>query len=129
MARLENHKYGTMEAYLQDSGLALFGQMHRLSGNKLHHDPKTGEVVSLWQLLRNKKESGELRLALTIPDEAPKVMGPSKVAALAKDETRMKGFIEKLSAQNAGQMLNRTVKKISHENLKTDKNKTKNIIK
>ena len=129
LARLENHKYGTMEAYLQDSGLALFGQMHRLSGNKLHHDPKTGEVVSLWQLLRNKKESGELRLALTIPNEAPKVMGPSKVAALAKDETRMKGFIEKLRVQNAGQMLNRTVKKISHENLKTDKNKTKNIIK
>lgn len=52
LARLEVTKYHTMEAYLQDSGLALFGQM-----------------------------------------------------------------------------LNRTVKKISHENLKTDKNKTKNIIK
>ncbi len=38
LVRLENHKYGTMEAYLQDSGLALFGQMLNITVKKISHE-------------------------------------------------------------------------------------------
>ena len=98
--------------------------MYKVNGSKPHHDPKTGEVVSLWQLLKNTKESGVLRRALIVPEEAPKVMSPKSVAATAKNEAKMKGVLEKLSNQNLNTALVKmNNKKISNGNIKNKGNK------
>ena len=117
--RLGVGDYNSTDKYLEDAGLAIYGQLYKANGNHLIN-AETGEDVNLWKYMNEKIEAGELQRTLQSKKNPDKLISADKIIRLVSNKSKLRGLLPTAKPASKKKKVNETSKKTEN---KTDKSK------